>query len=180
MRQALKLFSPTLKQGRSLLRINLTLRRAESADGTALKAIVDLSFPRFFRFFALHSVNSEDGKVLVAEEDGVVVGFAKLIDFFVAGEKFGCILWLAVHPDHRREGVASALVEAGFNGLKRDGAGAVFASVQRRNKASLATFAKQKFRRVGFVGLWRLFGWRVFSFYSDIWYAPGEVVLVLF
>ena len=31
---------------------------------------------------------------------------------------------------------------------------------------------------MGFLGLWRVFGWRVFSFYSDIWFAPGEIVLM--
>ncbi len=161
------------------MKTELTIRQAALCDCGMLKEIIDLSFPRFFRFFALHSVNSEEGKVLVAEEHGALVGFAKLIDFYVADMKYGCILWLAVHPNHRREGIASALVKAGVEDLKHGGTGAVFASVQRRNKASLATFAREEFARVGFVGLWRLFGWRIFQFYSDIWFAPGEIVLLL-
>jgi hypothetical protein len=28
------------------------------------------------------------------------------------------------------------------------------------------------------MGLWHLFGWGVFRFYGDIWFAPSEVVLV--
>jgi hypothetical protein len=31
---------------------------------------------------------------------------------------------------------------------------------------------------MGFLGLWRLFGWRVFQFYREIWFAPGEIVLM--
>jgi ribosomal protein S18 acetylase RimI-like enzyme len=143
-----------------------------------LKEIIDLSFPRFFRFFAAESVGSEEGKVLVSEFEGVVVGFAKLIDFYVAKHKCGCILWVAVHPNQRRKGFASSLVNAGVEDLKRESSRKVFASVQRANRASLATFCGQGFERIGFVELWRRFGWRTFQFYSDIWYAPGEIVFM--
>ena len=136
-----------------------------------------MSFPRFFRFFASGSLDSEEGKLLVSEVEGQVAGFSKLTEFCIAKHKYGCILWIAVHPRHRRKGVASALVQAGVENLKHDGAEAVFASVQRRNKASLATFDKEDFKRVGFAHLRRLFGWRVLQFYGDIWFAPGEIVL---
>jgi ribosomal protein S18 acetylase RimI-like enzyme len=156
----------------------LTIRQAAPSDRMMLKKIIDLSFPRFFRFFATHSVNSAEGKVIVGEKNNLVVGFAKLISFNVADDKFGCILWLAVHPNFRRRNIASALVKEGVKELKRDGGRAVFASVQRRNKASLKTFDRIQFRRIGFIGLWRLFGWRIFQFYSDIWFAPGEIALI--
>ena len=116
--------------------------------------------------------------VAESESEGAVVGFAKLITFHVGNNKYGCVLWLATHPDFRRKGFAAALVKAGTEYLKGDGAEAVFASVNRRNKSSLAVFAKTGFRRMGFLGLWRLFGWRIFEFYSDIWFAPSEVVLI--
>jgi ribosomal protein S18 acetylase RimI-like enzyme len=154
-----------------------TIRQIVPSDTDRVKQIIDLSFPRFFRFFATHSLH-EEGEVLVSETEGLVVGFAKLIDFNLGGGKFGCILWLAVHPQFRRKGIASALVNAGTTRLKDDGARAVFASVQRRNAASLAVFSRQCFRKMGFLGLWRLFGWRAFKFYSDIWFAPGEIVLI--
>ena len=79
-------------------------------DRSSLKEIVDLSFPMVFRFFANHSLNSQEGKVLVDENQGTVDGFAKLIEFKIGTCKYGCILWLAVHPEHRRKGIASALV----------------------------------------------------------------------
>ena len=154
-----------------------TIRQIVPSDTDRVKQIIDLSFPRFFRFFATHSLH-EEGEVLVSETEGLVVGFAKLINFHVGGGKFGCILWLAVHSQFRRKGIASALVNAGTTRLKDDGARAVFASVQRRNAASLAVFSRQCFRKMGFLGLWRLFGWRAFKFYSDIWFAPGEIVLM--
>jgi N-acetylglutamate synthase-like GNAT family acetyltransferase len=155
-----------------------TARQATEHDRAILKEIIDLSFPRFFRFFAAHSLDSEEGKVLVIEHDQTVVCFVKLTEFDVANGKYGCVLWLAVHPNNRREGSGSALIKVGAEDLKQRGSKVVFASVQRRNKASLATFRKEGFERVDFVGLWRLFGWRTFQFYSDIWFAPSEVVLM--
>lgn len=154
------------------------IRKATEDDIAKLKEIIDLSFPRFFRFFASHSVKSEEGKIIVAETQGVISGFAKLIEFNIGAAKYGCILWIAIHPSHRRRGIALSLTNAGIDSLKKDGSQAVFASTQRRNKAALATMGRAGFVRVGFLGLWRLFGWRVFSFYGEIWFAPGEVVLM--
>ena len=154
-----------------------SIRQGTPSDSAKLKEIIDLSFPRFFRFFATHSLDSE-GKVLVWEAQGAVVGFAKLTEFHVGDNKYGCILWLGVHPENRRKGFAAALIKAGTEYLMHDGAGEVFASVQRRNVASLTVFDREGFRRMGFLGLWRLFGWRIFEFYRKIWFAPGEIVLI--
>ena len=155
-----------------------SVRLSTFEDYAKLKEIIDLSFPRFFRYFASHSVKSEEGKVLVAEMQGIISGFVKLIEFNISSQKYGCILWIAVHPSYRRRGNAFSLTNAGLDCLKNDDARAVFASTQRRNSAAKATLGKAGFRRIGFLGLWRVFGWRVFSFYSDIWYAPGEIVFM--
>jgi len=154
-----------------------TIRQTTPSDLISLKQIIDLSFPRLFRFFASHSLH-EEGEVLICETQRKAVGFAKLTDFHVSSCKFGCILWLAVHPQFRRKGIASALVKAGTERLKQNGAEAVFASVQRRNTSSLGVFSLQGFKKIGFLDLWRFLGWRVFEFYRDIWYAPGEIVLI--
>jgi ribosomal protein S18 acetylase RimI-like enzyme len=96
----------------------------------------------------------------------------------MGGTKFGCILWLAVHPQFRRRSIANALVKTGTEHFKIDGAEAVFASVQRRNKASLSVFNLQCFWKMGFLGLRRLFGWSIIGFYKNIWFAPGEILLM--
>ena len=160
------------------MNIVLNIRQATTQDREKIKEIIDLSFPRFFRFFASHSVNSEEGKVLVTETYGVISGFAKLIEFNIGERKYGCILWIAVHPSYRRRGIALALTNKGVSYLEKDGAQAVFASTQRRNCAALATLGKAGFKWIGFLGLWRVFGWRVVSFYLEIWYAPGEIVFM--
>ena len=162
----------------SELTVDLAVRQATEGDCRRFKEIIDLSFPRFYRFFATRGVNSEEGKVLVAETRDAIAGFAKLIEFNVGNIKYGCILWVAVDPTQRRKGYAAVLVNAGYEYLTRIGTREVFASVHRRNKASLATFREDGFVQVGFFALRRHFGWRLLSFYSSIWYAPGEIVLV--
>ena len=154
------------------------LRPMVPGDARRLEEIVDVSFSWFLRFFALQSIR-EKGQVLVSEALGAgVVGFVKLIGVQVGSGKFGCILWVAVHRQFRRRGIAGGLVNAGFRFLKHAGAKAVFASVQRRNTASLRVFGRQGFRRMGFSELRRLFGWRVFQLYGAIMRAPGEIVLM--
>jgi len=158
--------------------VQFSTRQMSSADADRLREIAALSFSRFMGFFAVHSLFSDEGQVLVSEEQGTAVGFAKLIKLQVGSSKFGCILWIAVHPKFRRKGIASTLIDEGIQCLKKEGAKAVFASTQRRNSSALRVLSKNGFRRVGFAQLWRLFGWRVFKFYSDIWLAPGEIVLM--
>jgi ribosomal protein S18 acetylase RimI-like enzyme len=141
-----------------------------------LKQIADLSFSWFLRFFANHSLR-EEGQVLLCEDREEIVGFVKLIEFNIGTDKYGCILWIAVHPHFRQKGFATALACAGIQRLKQDRARTVFASTRRKNKAALATLGKAGFEQVGFLALWRLFRWRIFEFYRDIWFAPGEVIM---
>jgi ribosomal protein S18 acetylase RimI-like enzyme len=159
------------------LNADLIVRLMEQSDLRQVKQVIDMSFPMFYRYFSFHSVQ-EEGKVLVAELQGTIVGFAKIIDFIIGVKKYGCILWIAVHPSFRRNGIAVKLTNIATQQLKQDGAKGVFASTQRRNVGALSVLRLEGFRRIGFVSLWRLFSWRVFQFYSAIWFAPYEVVLL--
>ncbi len=80
-------------------------------------------------------------KCSYAKHKEIVVGFAKLIDFQIGGKKYGCILWIAVHPNFRRKGIAAKLTNSATQQLKQDGAEAVFASTQRRNVAALSVLS---------------------------------------
>lgn len=155
----------------------LIVRDMVPSDAVKLQQIIDRSFSKLMGFFAKHSLQKE-GQVLVADADGAVIGFVKLIEFQVGAAKYGCLLWIAVHPDFRRKGFAGALTDKGVECLKQDGAKAIFASTQRRNAVALRVLSLHGFCRLGFLGLWRVFGWRIFEFYMDIWFAPGEVVLM--
>ena len=153
-----------------------TIRQMTPSDLPRLEQIATLSFSWFLRFFASYSLR-EEGSVLLCETREAIVGFAKLIDFNIGTDKYGCILWIAVHPRFRRKGFATALARAGTQHLKQDYARAIFASTQRKNKAALAALGKAGFGQVGFSALWHLFKWRIFEFYRDIRFAPGEVVM---
>ena len=72
--------------------------------------------------------------LLVAERDGVVVG--ALIAAWDGWR--GNMYRLAVHPEHRREGVARALVESGEETLRSRGARRVTALVAREDAAARA------------------------------------------
>ena len=79
----------------ALLSVEFTVRQMVPSDQKKVKEITALSFSRFMGFFAVRSIGDE-GQVLVAESKGIVIGFAKLIDFVIGGEKYGCILWVGI------------------------------------------------------------------------------------
>ena len=62
-------------------------------------------------------------KILVAEIDGQVVGYLHLVDYdlLYAGHMKN-IMGIAVDPEHRRMGIGRALLEAGEEWAKADGA----------------------------------------------------------
>ncbi len=146
-------------------------------DLNQVNQVIDMSFPIFYRFFATHSLHGE-GQVIIGEIAGRIVGFAKLINFYIRDKKYGCILWIAVHPNFRRKGIGVSITKAGLQRFKEDGSCAVFATTQRRNVGALSVLSLQGFTRMSFLGLWRLFRWRIFKLYRHIWFAPGEIVLM--
>jgi len=157
--------------------LGFRIRQIASEDLGQVRRIIDVSFSRFSRFFAVYSLQ-DDGQVLVSEAHGTIVAFAKLREFKLGEEKFGVILWIAVHPLFRRKGIASALVRNAVQRFKLDGSKMVFACVNRRNVASLTVFSLLGFRKMGIFELWRLFRGDVFRLYSEIWIAPGEIVFM--
>lgn len=154
-----------------------TIRQMEPRDMNSLNQVTYSSFPRFFQYIATHNQYSK-GQVLVGDAQGTAVGFIKLVEFHMEGDKFGFILGLAVHRRFRRKGIATSLVNTGTQLLKHDGARAVFATAHRRNSASLKVFGMQGFKKMSFLSLCRLFGWRVFKVYNGVWYTLGEIVLM--
>jgi predicted N-acetyltransferase YhbS len=154
-----------------------TIRQMESRDITSLSQVTYSSFPKFFQYIATHNQYSK-GQVLVGDAEGTAVGFIKLVEFDMEGDKFGFILGLAVHRCFRRKGIATSLVNNGTQLLKHDGARAVFATAHVGNSASLAVFGMQGFKKMSFISLWRIFGMRVFKVYKGVWYTLGEIVLM--
>ncbi len=155
----------------------LLIREATSADFPTIKQICQLSFGPVYRHFAIQSLSSK-GAVLVCEADGLVVGFAKLVQSQMGSLCIGNILWLAVRPEFRRKNAGSALIAASLSHFHDQGIGRVCASIEYNNKPAIALFQKNGFRRIRFRNLMTIFGRHILKFYSEFWVAPIEVVMM--
>lgn len=154
------------------------MREAKKEDRDALRRIIESSFRHgIYAYFATRSLDSAP-KIVIAEVDGGVTGFAEPKLIRIGKRTIGNILWIAIRPELRRKGVGSALVGECVTVLSKGGADEIFVSVEKDNPPAFAMFAKAGFRRIGFRELAKEFGLRVVSFYSRLLIAPHEVVLI--
>ncbi|MFQ6127425.1 MAG: GNAT family N-acetyltransferase [Thermoplasmata archaeon] len=100
--------------------------------------------------------DSENFFPYVAEEDGRVVGavFCTLDNLYVNGNhrRCGYISSLRVHPQYRKKGIGSSLISRAIDRGMEEGAEIFWAVVIGKNLASLRTFQKCGFSRVGGFG----------------------------
>lgn len=82
---------------------------------------------------------------LVAVDEGEVVGY--IGSQSVLGESD--MMNVAVHPDHRRKGVAEALITALSEGLKERGNVCLTLEVRASNEPAIALYDKLGFTQVG-------------------------------
>jgi ribosomal protein S18 acetylase RimI-like enzyme len=152
------------------------VRQAESRDTDAMEEICRLSFDGLYGYFAIRSLRFSD-HILVNKDGQKVVGFAVLKSVHIGKRMLGNILWLAVHPELRRKGVASGLIEASMGYFKDHGIYSVYVSVRKSNSAALFSFERKGFIRLDFHELLKLYGHRVLEVYSKLHIVPGEIVL---
>jgi ribosomal protein S18 acetylase RimI-like enzyme len=152
------------------------VRQAELRDTDAMEEICRLSFDGLYGCFAIRSLHSSD-HILVSKDSQKVVGFAVLKSVHIGNRMLGNILWLAVHPELRRKGVASGLIEASMGYFKDHRMNSVYVSVRKDNSAALCSFERKGFRRLDFHQLLKLYGRRVLEVYSKMHIVPGEIVL---
>lgn len=111
--------------------MSFTIRDAVMADAPALTRLsreeLGYDYPEEELLANLKDVLADPrNKVLVAENDGEVVGYLHLADYrllYMPGLKR--ILGIAVASSHRREGIGSALLTAGEAWAKEDGASGI-------------------------------------------------------
>lgn len=82
---------------------------------------------------------------LVAEENGTVAGYVG--SQTVLGETD--MMNVAVHPDHRRQGIAEALVTALVSDLKRQGSHCLTLEVRASNEPAQKLYEKLGFEQIG-------------------------------
>jgi len=102
------------------------------------------------RFLASQSEHP-DKLVLVAERDGVVAGYAYAgaegNDYMALRGPAGVIYDLVVDPDHRRQGIGTALLDAAQAALAERGEPRAVLSTAERNVGAQRMFEKAGFRR---------------------------------
>lgn len=112
-----------------------TIRSARPGDADAIAAI-QRACPEASGW------NPAGYDVAVAESGGRVVGF--LVTRFITADEVE-VLNLAVAPEHRRQGVAKALLEV----LLRTVRGAIFLEVRESNVTALSFYKYLGFQEVG-------------------------------
>jgi ribosomal-protein-alanine N-acetyltransferase len=124
------------------------IRAAERADLLEVHRIEQSVFPQPWPFSALESYLGEAG-FLVAETDGggvpTVAGYVIADTMPNHGTPLGHVKDLAVRDDHRRQGVASALLERALSVLTATGAGSAKLEVRAENAG-----ARRLYRQFGF------------------------------
>ena len=123
----------------------LAIHNEEIRGGTAIwwREPVDLADRRAH----LRSLRAKSYPFLIAERDGTVAGYASFGDFRPHdGFDRTVETSVYVHPDHHRQGVASALLPRLVEAARSSGKHALVGGIEAANAASIALH-----RRFGFV-----------------------------
>ncbi|WP_020612989.1 GNAT family N-acetyltransferase [Sediminispirochaeta bajacaliforniensis] len=91
--------------------------------------------------------NQESENVLVAEDDGKVVGFAMgtTIEKARSAWSYGHLVWLGVEPDYARSGLGSMLFDRFKRLMKKQGVRMLMVDTQADNKPAISFFRKKGF-----------------------------------
>lgn len=118
------------------------LRRFRRLDLPAVLRVDQLGFPPFWRFD--ERALDDAAAATPASRFRVVVGpgAAEPTGYAITGRagSRGYLQRLAVHPDHRRSGLATALIDDGLRWLRRWGAREVLVNTQESNTGALALY----------------------------------------
>jgi ribosomal protein S18 acetylase RimI-like enzyme len=101
--------------------------------------------------FLVSQLERPEMVVLVAERDGAILGYAfagmEGNDFMALRGPAGVIYDLVVDPDHRRQGIGDALLDATLEALEKLGAPRALLFTAEKNDAARDMFTKAGFRR---------------------------------
>lgn len=151
------------------------IREATPADREALARIARASFDRLYAFFALRGLGRAD-TILVAEDDGVAVGFLEGL-VFDGAPRIGYVYFVAVDPARRGRGAGRALVADALDRFRAARTTRVFAAVPEDNGASRRLFESLGFQETPRSALRRWYGWRGIAVQMRMVLAPHEVLM---
>ncbi|WP_247730487.1 ribosomal protein S18-alanine N-acetyltransferase [Halovivax limisalsi] len=142
----------------------VAIRPAERADLLAVVRIESASFPEPWPMSAFEHFLGQPGFLVAVDPADAVAGYAVADVTPTHGGLLGHLKDIAVHPERRGEGVATALLERVFAVLREHGADSVKLEVRESNDP-----ARELYRSAGFEPLRRVEGY----------YGNGEDALVL-
>lgn len=128
--------------------VGWVLSTMQPADLPEVLAIEQRSFPRpWTGALFLQELRVTFSRVVLVRgaSDGTILGY--LCRWLVADEVH--ILNVAVHPDHRRRGIATWVVGATLREAEATGAEAVTLEVRRANAAGRRLYERLRFEEVG-------------------------------
>jgi ribosomal protein S18 acetylase RimI-like enzyme len=107
--------------------------------------------PQAYGRFLSSQIGQEEKLLLVAEQDGAVVGYVfgamEGTDYMALRGPAAVIYDLVVDGAHRRRGVGVALLDAAFAHFKKGGAPRVLLSTAYKNLGAQSLFERAGFRR---------------------------------
>jgi ribosomal-protein-alanine N-acetyltransferase len=128
----------------SRARADVEVREADRADLLDVFHIEKQSFAQPWPYAAFERLLDAPA-FLVAERDGAVVGYVVADTVPNHGTSVGHVKDLAVHPEHRGEGIGQTLLSEALMNLFVEGAGRVKLEVRASNEPAQALYADFEF-----------------------------------
>lgn len=125
------------------------LRRFRRQDLPTVLGIDHLAFPTFWRFDGPAIDDAMAATPAARFRVAVAPGLDEPVAYAITGRagSRGYLQRLAVHPGHRRDGLATALIDDGLRWLRRWGAREVLVNTQESNAGALALYEALGFDR---------------------------------
>jgi ribosomal protein S18 acetylase RimI-like enzyme len=139
-----------------------------------VRALLEESFVGRYRFHALRTLDRVE-RVRTALHEGEVAG-ASLLQTW--DRTIGYVYYVAVRPDHRRQGIGGLLLDDAIAVLRVAGVRELYAAFEEENGASQALFGSRGFRATDPGELSRRYGrWRAQSLRYRMMLVPGEILV---
>ncbi|QMV19976.1 GNAT family N-acetyltransferase [Granulicella sp. 5B5] len=132
----------------------MQLRSYRPSDLDAMVALDDLCFEEAFRFSRAEMrryAEAKRARVVVAESGAMLAGFCILQVERAAGGPVAYVVTLDVRPELRRQGLASRLMLAAAEQVRRDGCRWMVLHVYTGNAAAIGFYERLGFEVVGTV-----------------------------
>lgn len=120
------------------------VREARRADLLEIVRIEQSSFPQPWPLRAFDQFLGDPG-FLVAERNGAIVGYIVANAVENHRQPLGHVKDLAVHPEHRSEGIATTLLQRTLAGLAMRGVHTVKLEVRASNEGAISLYRQHGF-----------------------------------